>query len=152
MSVEQEDDRSPAGLLRRARVEVAPETFTLVGLRHQDWLRLTENAELGPSRHASFMMLRDEYEVTLLLGEDDWRAMRHLARDARIEGDFRIVTLNVELDWNVVGFMAHVAAILAAAQVSCGFLSAFARDHLLIKQGDLPRALLALGPHVAELC
>jgi hypothetical protein len=142
----------PIELLRRAKVEVAPETFFLVGLKHQDWLRLTDNAELGPNRSAPFMMLRDAYEVTLLLTEDDWRAMRHLARDARVEANFRLLTLNIELEWNVVGFMAHVAGILAEARLSCGFVSAFSRDHLLIKQDDLARALLALGPHVAELC
>lgn len=144
--------KSPAELLRQARVEVAPETFYLIGLNHQDWLRLTDNAELGPSRHAPFMMLRDAHQVTLLLTEEDWLAMRYAARDARIEGDFRLLTLDIELDWNVVGFMAYVAGIISGAHISCGFLSAFSRDHLLIKQNDLARALLALGPHVAELC
>ena len=40
----------------------------------------------------SFMLLSDEHEVTLLLDEDDWRTMRHAARDARVEGDFRLLT------------------------------------------------------------
>lgn len=147
------DENTNAGdLLRRARVEVAPETFVLVGLRQRDWLRLTEEAEMGPGRQSSFMMLRDAHEVTLLLTEEDWRPMRHLARDARIESGFRLVTLDIELNWDVVGFMARVASLLADARISCGFVSAFSRDHLLIKQPDLARALLALGPHVAELC
>src|SRR3712207_9430150 len=30
-------------LLRSARVEVAPETFVLVGMRREDWQRLLEN-------------------------------------------------------------------------------------------------------------
>ncbi|MEJ7709280.1 MAG: ACT domain-containing protein [Pyrinomonadaceae bacterium] len=77
-------------------------------------------------------------------------AMRRATREA--EGNFRLLTLNVELGWDVVGFMAHVAAIIANANISCGFVSAFSRDHLLIKQDDLARTLLALGPHVAELC
>ncbi|MEJ7616816.1 MAG: ACT domain-containing protein [Pyrinomonadaceae bacterium] len=143
---------SPIELLRRARVEVAPETFYLLGIDHQDWLRLTDDAELGPSRLSPFMMLRDGHEVTLLLTEDDWRAMRYAARDARVEGGFRLLTLDVELGWDVVGFVAHAAKIIADAHIPCGFLSAFSRDHLLIKQTDLARALLVLGPHVAELC
>jgi hypothetical protein len=141
-----------AELLRRAKVEVAPETFVLVGMRHDDWRRLLENPELSPRAESNFMLLRDPFEVTLLLDESDWGAMRHAARDARVESGFRLVTLGVELGWDVVGFLAHVTAILAAAGVAVGALSAFSRDHLLIKQDDLGTALRALGEHVAELC
>jgi hypothetical protein len=141
-----------AELLRRAKVEVAPETFVLVGMRHEDWRRLLENPELSPRAESDFMLLRDPFEVTLLLEESDWRAMRHAARDARVEPGFCLVTLGVELGWDVVGFLAHVTGILAAAGVVVGALSAFSRDHLLIKQDDLGNALRALGPHVAELC
>ncbi len=141
-----------AELLRRTRVEVAPATFYLVGMRHEDWSRLLENPELSPRAGAPFMLLRDEREVTLLLEEEDWRTMRYAARDARVEGGFRLVTLDVELGWNVVGYLACVTAILAGAGVSVGALSAYTRDHLLIKQDDLGTALRVLGEHVAELC
>jgi hypothetical protein len=141
-----------AELLRRARVEVAPATFVLVGLRPEDWARLLENPELSPRAESIFMLLRDPVEVTLLLEEDDWRAMRHAARDARVEAGFRLVTLDVVLAWNVVGFLAHVTEILAGEGIAIGALSAFSRDHLLIKQEDLGKALRVLGEHVAELC
>jgi hypothetical protein len=139
-------------LLRRARVEVAPETYVLVGMRHADWARLLENPELSPRAESNFMLLRDPFEVTLLVEESDWRAMRHAARDAKAEAGFRLLTLDVELGWDVVGFLAHVTRILAEARVPVGALSAFSRDHLLIKQDDLGNALRVLGEHVAELC
>lgn len=141
-----------AELLRRTRVEVAPGTFVVVGMRREEWRRLLENPELSPRADAPFMLLQDPFEVTLLVEEEDWRAMRHAARDARAEGGFRLVTLDVELAWGVVGYLARVAGILAAEGIPVGALSAFSRDHLLIKQGDIGRALGALGPHVAELC
>ena len=139
-------------LLRRARVEVAPQTFVLVGMRDEEWRRLLENPELSPRAESVFMLLRDGREVTMLCEEEDWRAMRHAARDAKVEGDFRLVTFDIELAWDVVGFLARVAEILAGAGVAVGALSAFSRDHLLVKQADLARALRALGPHVEELC
>ncbi|HEY9284309.1 MAG TPA: ACT domain-containing protein [Pyrinomonadaceae bacterium] len=139
-------------LLRRTKVDVLPGTFVLVGLRHADWRRLLENPELSPRPDAVFMLLRDAHEVTLLLEEEDWRAMRHAARDARAEGPFRLVTLDIELQWDVVGYLARVTEILAAAGLSVGALSAFSRDHLLVKQDDLAALLRALGPHVEELC
>ena len=141
-----------AELLRRTGVEVAPATFFLVGLRHEDWTRLLENPELSPRPDALFMILRDGHEVTLLLEESDWRTIRHAAREARVEGGFRLVTLDLELEWNVVGYLARVTEILARAGISVGTLSSFSRDHLLIKQRDLGAALRALGEHVAELC
>jgi hypothetical protein len=139
-------------LLSRARVEVAPATFYLVGLRHEDWARLLENPELSPRASAPFMFLKDEHEVTLLLDETDWRTMRHAVRDARIETGFRLLTFDIELDWKTVGFLARVTQILADAGISVGALSAFSRDHLLIKQDDLGTALRVLGEHVSELC
>ncbi len=141
-----------AELLRRTKVEVAPETFVVVGLRHEEWSRVLENPELSPRADAVFMLLRDKYEVTLLLEEEDWRTMRHAARDARVEAGFRLLTLNIELPWNVVGYLARVTEILAGAGVTVGALSSFSRDHLLIKQDELGHALRALGEHVAELC
>jgi hypothetical protein len=98
------------------------------------------------------MLMLDRYEVSLLLAEDDWQTMRHAARDAKVEGGFRLLTLDIELGWNVVGFLSLVTSILAEANISVGAISAFSRDHLLIKQDDLPIALRTLGLHVAELC
>ena len=141
-----------AELLRRTKVDVLPGAFVLVGLRHADWARLLESPELSPRPDAVFMLLRDAHEVTLLLEDADWRAMRHAARDARTEENFRLVTLDIELDWDVVGYLARVTAILAAEGIPVGALSAFSRDHLLIKQDDLGRALRVLSEHVAELC
>ncbi|HYN86356.1 MAG TPA: ACT domain-containing protein [Pyrinomonadaceae bacterium] len=145
-------DVSVEELLRRARVEVAPGTFVVAGLGHGEWARLLENPELSPRADATMMLLRDRHEVTLVVEEEDWRAMRHVVRDARVETGWRLLTFDVILDWEVVGFLAHVTRILAEAGVSVGALTAFSRDHLLVRQGQLGAALRALGPHVAELC
>ncbi len=139
-------------LLRRTKIEVAPATFFLVGMRHEDWARLLENPELSPRPSVPFMLLRDTHEVTLLLEEEDWRAMRYAVREARVEGGFRLLTFNVQLSWNVVGYLARVTEILAGAGIAVGALSSFSRDHLIIKQDDLGKALRVLGDHVAELC
>lgn len=139
-------------LLRRSKVETAPETFYLISLRHADWLKLLENPELSPRMTAPFMIFRDRFEVTLLLDEVDYGTIRHATRDARVQGGFRLLTFDVVMDFTVVGFMAEVSRILADAGISIVALSAFSRDHILVSQGDLASALKALGPYVAELC
>lgn len=139
-------------ILRKTKVEIAPETFTFLSIRHDDWLKLLENPELSPRMTAPFMIFRDKFETTLLLDETDFETLRYAVRDAKIERNFRLLTFDIELDFTVVGFLAEIARILAAENVSIVALSAFSRDHLLIKQDDLARALKVLGNYVEELC
>ncbi|HEX9959434.1 MAG TPA: ACT domain-containing protein [Pyrinomonadaceae bacterium] len=147
------ENRQSAGeLLRKTRVEVAPDTFYLVSLPHADWRKLLENPELSPRMTAPFMIFSDKFEVTLLLDETDFGTISHAIRDAKREGNFRLLTFDIELDFTVVGFLSEVARILAEADISIVALSAFSRDHLLIKQENLAKALKILGEYVEELC
>lgn len=139
-------------LLKKTRVEVAPDTFALISLRFEDWQKLLENPELSPRGQAPFMLLRDTHEITLLLDDKDFQTVRHAIRDAKVERNFRLVTFDLELGWETVGYFAEIARILADAEIPIGALSAFSRDHLLIKQEHLPRALKVLGDYVDELC
>ncbi len=75
-----------------------------------------------------------------------------MLRDAKTEGAFRMLTFNIELNWDVVGYFALISKILAEAEIPIAAVSAFSKDHLLIKQQDLPKALKVLGKYVAELC
>jgi hypothetical protein len=138
-------------ILRRTKLEVSPETYYLVSLRHDDWKKLLENPELSPRMTAPFMILSDKYEVTLMLDDTDYQTCRYAIRDAKVEGNFRLLTFDQIMDFTVVGFMAAVAKILADAEISIMALSAFSRDHLLIKQGDLAKALKVLAPHIEAL-
>lgn len=139
-------------LLRQTKIEVAPETYCFISLQNEDWLKLLENPELSPRMTAPFMIFKDKFEITLLLDEIDFGTIRHAIRDAKIEKNFRLLTFDLVMDFSVVGFLAEVARILAEAEISIVALSAFSRDHILIKQEDLSKALKALGEYVEELC
>ncbi len=139
-------------LLKKTRLEISPDTYFLVSLRPEDWRKLLENPELSPRMSAPFMILSDKYEVTLMLDEIDYGTCRHALRDAKIEGGFRLLTFDLVLDFNVVGFLAEVSRILAEAEISIMALSAFSRDHILLKQDNLAKALKILGEYVEDLC
>ena len=139
-------------LLRQTRVEVAHETFNLISLSRENWLKLLENPELSPRMSAPFMIFLDKWEVTLLLDEIDFGKIREVLTNAKTEGNFRLLTFDVELDFNVVGFLHEITRILAAANIPIVALSAFLRDHILIKQSDLVKTLKILGEYVEELC
>ena len=146
------DSKNIPEILSKTRVEVAPETFTLISLHHENWLKLLENPELSPRMTAPFMIFKDKFETTLLLDEIDFEKIRYTVLNAKVESGFRLLTFDIELDFNVVGFLAEVSRILAEANIAIVALSAFSRDHLLIKQSDLAKALKVLGGYVAEAC
>ena len=129
-----------------------PETFALVALRNEDWLKLLEDPALSPRMTAPFAIFKDKWEVTLLLDETDFETMRTGLREAKIERGFRLLSFDVELDFTVVGFLAFISQKLAENAIPIVALSAFSRDHLLIKQEHLPKALKVLGEHVGDLC
>ena len=139
-------------ILRSARVEVATETFALVGTTRAGLLELLGDSSLSPRMSAPFMIFMDAHEVTLILDEIDLANMRPGLGGARIEGGYRMLTFDIVLDLSVVGFMAEVSRILSDAGVTILPLSAYSRDSLLIKQDDLATALKALGPYVDEVC
>lgn len=139
-------------ILNSSKVSVSPQTYSLVSLEHEHWKRLLESPELSPRMTAPFMIFMDRHEVTLMLDDVDFETIRHAIRGAKIERGFRLLTFDIMMDFSVVGFLATVSSVLAEAGISIIALSAFSRDHLLVKQTDLAAALKALGPHVAELC
>lgn len=139
-------------LLRSAKVEVAAETFALVGMSREQLLSLLGDNALSPRMSAPFMIFMDPHEVTLVLDEVDLSNMRPGLGGAKIESGYRMLTFDIVLDLSVIGFMAEVSRLLADAGVAILALSAYSRDSLLIKQGDLATALKALGPFVDEVC
>ncbi len=139
-------------LLKKSKIEVSPETFSLISLSNENWLKLLENPELSPRMTAPFMIFRDKREITLLLDEIDFGAIKNAIQNAKTEGNFRLLTFDIELGFEVVGFMAEITRILAEAEISIVALSAFSRDHILIKQADLSNALKALRNFVDDIC
>lgn len=145
-------DNLATNLLRKARVEVSPGAYCIVSVTHEAWRKMLADPELSPAMTEPFGLLFDQFEVTMLLGDDDFRRMKPALGDAKIERNFRLITFDIKLDFNIVGFLAEITRILAEAEIPVFVLSAYARDHILVKQGNLGPALKALGPYVSELC
>jgi hypothetical protein len=139
-------------LLTKTRVIVQPETFVLVSIQDETWLRLLENPELSPRMTAPFMIFKDMFETTMLLDEIDFAAIRTAIKDMKVERNFRLLTFDIELEFNVFGFISEVTRILAEAEIPIVVLSSFSRDHILVKQRDLSETLKVLSEYVEELC
>jgi uncharacterized protein len=68
-----------------------------------------------------------------------------------VEKGWRLLTVRGPLEFTLTGIMAALAGELAAAGVSLFALSTYDTDHLLVKQKDLGRAVLALRAAGHEL-
>ncbi len=82
-------------------------------------------------------VIRDRKETTCLVPEPLTGGRSLLATDT----GWKVITFDMVLPFSLVGFLAWVAAALAGAGVSICALSAYSTDHILVKFGDLEKAL-----------
>ena len=86
----------------------------------------------------------DQYEITLTVHERDWQNIGRDFIETKIEHGYSIITLDVTLDWNVVGYLAEISRLLADVGVPIGVISSHRTNHLLIKKYDLQKAVFVL--------
>lgn len=130
-----------AGLLAQTVPRIDPRTFTIAGVppAYEPSVRLAL-----VDVHAPFFVQVMTREVSVVLAEDEWKRVREKFPGAREERGYRLITLDVKLDWDVTGYLSAVTAALAEAQVPVGVLSSFHHDHLLVRADLLERATTAL--------
>ncbi len=90
-------------------------------------------------------LLVDKDELTLLIPEEALADFANRLPGAVVaENPYRLITLDVVLEPQLVGFFARVSTALAEAGVSILALSAFSRDHLFVSVSQFDIALKAL--------
>jgi hypothetical protein len=83
----------------------------------------------------------DKDEVTLLIPAGALEGFAQRLRDHQIsETSYRLITLDVELDPSLVGFLARISRGLANAGVSIVALGSYSRDHLLVPVDQFDKA------------
>ncbi|HXB54431.1 MAG TPA: ACT domain-containing protein [Vicinamibacteria bacterium] len=126
----------------RTRLQIWPETYRLVSLPKS---ALAEAAGLLAESGGSFAALvLTSDEVSLTLPEEVWGRSPLQGRARASAGPYRVVTLDAEIDLDVCGYLAPVAARLAEAGVPIVPQCAYAKDHLLFRGPDLEGAIRVL--------
>ena len=129
-------------LLRQASWRVRPERFVLAGLAPSDRPVV---ARLLAGISAPFMdMIVEPDTVTLLLPESEWRSIRPAFASARVQSPFRVISFDLDLPDDLVGFLAAASAALATAGVPILAICGYSKDHILVREEHLDRALAAL--------
>ncbi|RPJ02878.1 MAG: ACT domain-containing protein [Chloroflexi bacterium] len=89
-------------------------------------------------------LIADKDEVTLLLSASACESAVAHFLNYQISDAYRLITFDLPLEFDLVGFMALVSEVLARAGVSILALSAFARDHVFVPAGQFQAAWDAL--------
>ena len=130
-----------ASFFARTRPVAHPDRFAMVAVRPSE----REMAfRVAGSTQGFCMVLDVGREVTLLLPQERWARVQPVFMDAAVTGEFRVITLEADVDLNEVGYIASITAALAREGVPVAVLSAFSEEHLLVRDGDLGRALTTL--------
>lgn len=90
-------------------------------------------------------LIADKDEVTLILPQPEWESFAHRLPDHRTAAPYRLITFDLPLEFQLIGFMALVSRVLADAGVSILAISAFERDHLLVPADRFDAAWAALS-------
>jgi hypothetical protein len=87
----------------------------------------------------------DKDEVTLILPVDGLEEFEKRLRDPIIATQrYRLITFDIVLNLETIGFMAEISRALAHAEVSIIPLAAFSRDHILVTVQHYDAAIQAL--------
>jgi uncharacterized protein len=130
-------------LLRQARWQARPERFVLVALDPNERVLI---ARLIAGVTAPFMQLIAEPDLlTLVLPKSDWRSLKPAFPHARVQEPFRVISFDLDLPNDLVGFLAVASRALAEAGVPILAICGYTKDHILVREEHLERALVALG-------
>ncbi|MDH5715627.1 MAG: ACT domain-containing protein [Candidatus Aminicenantes bacterium] len=97
----------------------------------------------------AFAVIQDKNEITVVIDQSKINEEDII----EIERDWKILTFNMVLPFDLVGFLAVVSSTLAEEEISIFAISAYSTDHILVKQKHLAIAvkkLKALGCSVEE--
>lgn len=91
-------------------------------------------------------LLFDKDELTLMIEDEDFEHFKkrlpgHVVSEIR----YRLITFDVELEPTLIGFIAHISAALAEAQISIMPFAAYSRDHIFVSEADFERAMTILN-------
>ncbi len=97
----------------------------------------------------AFANIVDKQETTVIID----KKLYNEGNVIEIEKGWKLLTFDMVLPFELVGFLAAVAKVLADAKISIFAVSAYSTDHILLKKDDLSKTkeeLQKLGCNVID--
>ena len=84
----------------------------------------------------AFANIIDKNETTVIVEQSKYNEKSAI----EVEKNWKILTFDMVLPFEVVGFLAKVSKVLADEKIPIFAISAYSTDHILVKEKDLIRA------------
>lgn len=136
-------------LWAETRIFVWPQTYVLVSLPLEQLPLAASLIAASTGKFAALVLEADE--VSLTIDERLWpRPAASVVHAQSAAGPYRAITLQLNINLDVTGYLLPAASLLAEAGISivpqCGYL----KDHLLIRAEDADRAVEILQGLVTD--
>jgi hypothetical protein len=104
----------------------------------------SKNLQIEKFQKEFLSIIYEKDEITLIIKGKNYDKIKKSFKKAEVERNFRIITYDEILDWNITGFISKIAEVLAKNKIVMGVISAYSKDHFLIKDKDIKKALKIL--------
>lgn len=86
----------------------------------------------------SFAVIKDKKETTAVIKQSEIGNNKNIIR---ISKNWKIITFDMLLPLDSVGFLATISKALAEEGISIFVVSAYSTDHILVKEKDVKKAI-----------
>ncbi len=130
-------------ILAATSLRIHPQSFLIASIPSNSLGILKERLN---DLEAPFWSLSvEESETTLIIPKSLWTNLAAFIPRAKIDEEYRVVTLDVDVSWDVPGYITKIVSILTQEGISTGVISGYTRNHLIIKNKDLMKAFELLN-------
>ncbi len=88
----------------------------------------------------AFVNIMDKEEITVIINQ----ILINKNEIIEIKKDWKIITLDIVFPMNVVGVTAKISSALARENITIMPIAAFSKDHFLVKDKDINKAIRVL--------
>ena len=89
----------------------------------------------------AFAVIKDKNEITVIINQSKIKDKKDIIK---ISEDWKIITFDMKLPFELVGFISEISKILAEAGISIFVISSYSTDHILIKNKNLKKTISKL--------
>jgi hypothetical protein len=136
-------------LWARTKILPWPESYMLVSLPREALIEALSLVSSAAGHFSAVVVERDE--VSLTVEEELWKTRAGTIAHHAMDGPYRAITLQLNVDLGVSGYFAPAAERLANAGISIVPQCAYLKDHVLVRATDADRAV-EIMEHLVREC